>query len=146
MNAGGGQQRPISHPKLRPRNLPTQDRQLVPQHQQLNVFHVQAAPATNKRAQQSPNGEVEKGEGHAVDPPNPPYLPVRHRYWRPSRRAREGHYRREPRPRQPDRVATSSLVAMTTCWPRCLPATTRRADLRSSRFPLAGYVALRRAA
>ena len=36
-----------------------------------DVFHIQAATATNKRAQQSPNGEVEEGEGHAADPPSP---------------------------------------------------------------------------
>jgi hypothetical protein len=84
MNGCGGQQCPVSHPELRPRNLSAQDRELVPQHQQLNVFHVQAAPATNKRAEQSPNGEVEEGEGHAADPPNPSRPALRHRYWRPS--------------------------------------------------------------
>jgi hypothetical protein len=58
MNGCGGQECPIRHPKLRPPNLATQNRKLVPQHEQLNVFHVQAATATNKRAQQRPNGEV----------------------------------------------------------------------------------------
>ena len=65
------QQRPVSHPELRPRNLPAQDRELVPQHQQLKAFHVQAAAAPHERAEKSPNGEVEEGEGHAADPPNP---------------------------------------------------------------------------
>jgi hypothetical protein len=69
MNSCGGQQCPVSHPELRSRNLPAQDRKLVPQHKQLDVFHVQAAPATNERAQQSPNSKVEKREGHAGDPP-----------------------------------------------------------------------------
>lgn len=33
-------------------------------------FTWQAAAATNKRAEQSPHGEVEEGEGHAADPPS----------------------------------------------------------------------------
>ena len=69
MNGSRGQQRPVSHPELRTLDLPAQDRKLVPQDEQLDVFHVQAAPATNKRAQQSPNSKVEKGDGHAADPP-----------------------------------------------------------------------------
>jgi hypothetical protein len=84
MNGRGREQRPVGHPKLRPPDLPAQDRKLVPQHQQLNVFHVQAAAATNKRAQQGPKREVEEGEGHAADPPNPLAATPRHRYWRPS--------------------------------------------------------------
>jgi hypothetical protein len=39
----------------------------VPEHEQLDVFHVQAAPATNERAQQSPDGEIEEGESHATE-------------------------------------------------------------------------------
>jgi hypothetical protein len=57
MNGRGGQQSPVSNPELRPRNLAAEDLELVPKHEQLDIFHVQAAPATNKRAQQSPNGE-----------------------------------------------------------------------------------------
>src|SRR5436190_1904071 len=64
MNGCGGQERPVSHPEFRPGDLPAQDRELVPQHEQFNVLHVQAATATDKRTQQSPNGEVEEGEGH----------------------------------------------------------------------------------
>src|SRR6266568_3668078 len=41
------------------------------QHQQLDVFHMQAAAATNKRAEQRPHGEIEKRESHAADPPSP---------------------------------------------------------------------------
>jgi hypothetical protein len=52
----GCQQGPISHAELRPRDLPAQDLELVAQHQQLDVFHVQTAAATNKRAKQSPHG------------------------------------------------------------------------------------------
>ena len=48
--------------KLRPRDLPAQDLELVAQHQQLDVLHMQAAAATNKRTEQRPHGEVEKGE------------------------------------------------------------------------------------
>jgi hypothetical protein len=54
MDSRGSQQRPVSHPELRPRDLASQDRKLVPQHQQLNVLHVQASAATNKHTQQSP--------------------------------------------------------------------------------------------
>lgn len=84
MDGRCGQQCPISHPEFRPRNLSAQDRELVPQHQQLDVFHVQAAPTTNKRAQQSPNGKVEEGEGHTADPCSESPPEQRHRYWRPS--------------------------------------------------------------
>jgi hypothetical protein len=31
----------------------------------LDVFHVQAAPTTGERAQQSPDGEIEEEEGNA---------------------------------------------------------------------------------
>jgi hypothetical protein len=86
MHGCGGEQRPVFHPELRSRDLPAQDRELMPQDQQLDVFHVQAAAATNKRAQQSPNGEIDEGEGHAADPPNVLASTLRHRYWRPSRR------------------------------------------------------------
>jgi hypothetical protein len=78
MNGGGGQHCPVGYPEPRPRNLPPQDHELVPQHQQLDVFHVQAAPATNEPAQHSPNGEVEEGEGHAADPPQPLAATLRH--------------------------------------------------------------------
>jgi hypothetical protein len=67
----GCQQGPIRRSELRPRHLPTQDLELVAQHQQLDVFHVQTAAATNKRAKHSPHSEVEEGEGHAADPPSP---------------------------------------------------------------------------
>src|SRR5438128_11719525 len=80
----GCQQGPISRTELRPRDLPTQDLELVAQHQQLDVFHMEAAAATNKCAKQSPHGEVEEGEDHAADPPNPNPNGRRHEYWRPS--------------------------------------------------------------
>ena len=54
-----------------PPDLPAQDLELVPKHQQLNVLHVQAAATSNKRTEQSPNGEVEERESHAADPPSP---------------------------------------------------------------------------
>ncbi len=57
MNCCRGQDRPIRHPDIRPPNLAAQNRKLMPEHEQLNVFHVEAATTTNKRAQQSPNGE-----------------------------------------------------------------------------------------
>jgi hypothetical protein len=68
----------------RPRVLTAQNLKLVPKHQQLDVFHVQATVAKNERAKQSPNGDVEEGEDHAADPPSP-RLEARHEYWRPSR-------------------------------------------------------------
>ncbi len=65
------QQRPINHPELRPHDLPAQDLELVAQHQQLDVFHMQTPTATHKRAEQSPHHEIEEGKGHATDPPSP---------------------------------------------------------------------------
>ncbi len=79
---GGGQQCSIWHSELRPSNLAAQNLELVPQHQQLNVLHVQAAATPNKRRQQRPKREVEEGEGHAADPPNPRAQEQRHQYWR----------------------------------------------------------------
>ena len=80
----GCQQGPVRRAELRPRDLPAQDLELVAQHQQLDVLHVEAAAATNKRAEQSPHGEVEEREGHAADPPGPRANERRHQFWRPS--------------------------------------------------------------
>jgi hypothetical protein len=44
-------QSPIRHPEFRPHDLPTQDLELVAQHQQLDIFHMQAATATKERAE-----------------------------------------------------------------------------------------------
>jgi hypothetical protein len=41
------------------------------QHQQFDVFHMQATAAANKRTEQSPHSELEKREDHAADPPKP---------------------------------------------------------------------------
>lgn len=65
------EQGPISRPKVRPRDLPAQNLELMPQHKQLDVFHVQTTATTNKRPEKGPHGEVEKREGHATNPPNP---------------------------------------------------------------------------
>jgi pimeloyl-ACP methyl ester carboxylesterase len=65
------QERPINHPELRSHDLPAQDLELVPQHQQLDVLDVQAATATYERAEESPHREIEEREGHAPDPPTP---------------------------------------------------------------------------
>jgi hypothetical protein len=56
MAGRSGQHGPIRGGELRLRDLPAQDLELVAQHQQLDVFHVQAAAATNKRAEQTPDG------------------------------------------------------------------------------------------
>ena len=71
MAGSGGQQSPIDDSKLWPRDLPAQNLELVTQHQQLDVFHMQPAAATNQRIEQSPKSEIEEGEDHAADPPNP---------------------------------------------------------------------------
>src|SRR6266511_2274520 len=78
MQRRGSEQRPIGWLELRPRDLSAQDLELVPKHQQLDVFHVQPAAASNKRADQSPNGEVEERESHAGDPPRPRLEEERH--------------------------------------------------------------------
>ena len=59
MNGRRGKQCSIGHAELRLRDLTAQDGELVPQHQQLDILHVQASPATNQRTKQSPDGEVE---------------------------------------------------------------------------------------
>jgi hypothetical protein len=80
----GRQQGPINRPELRPNDLPPQDLKLMAQHQQFDVFHMQATTATHKRPEYSPHGEVEEREGHAADHPNPRPTERRHEYWRPS--------------------------------------------------------------
>jgi hypothetical protein len=50
----------INHPKFRPHDLPAQDLELVAQHQQLDVFHVQATTTTKERTEQSAHSEVEE--------------------------------------------------------------------------------------
>jgi len=47
------EQGPIGKSKLRSPNLTAQHLELMPKHQQLNVFHVQTPAATNQRAKQS---------------------------------------------------------------------------------------------
>jgi hypothetical protein len=59
--------------KLRARDLATQDLQLAAQDEQLDVLDIQAAATPNKRAQQRPERNVEKRQGH------PPILPTRPR-------------------------------------------------------------------
>src|SRR5262245_46205088 len=68
----GRQQGSISCADLRPRHLAAENLELVPQHQQLDVFHMQSAAATNQCTEQSPKSEVNEGEDHATDPPSPP--------------------------------------------------------------------------
>ena len=58
--------------KLRPRDLATEDLELVAQDEQLDVLDVQATATTNECPQQSPERHVEKREGHRADPPNRP--------------------------------------------------------------------------
>src|SRR6266542_4099746 len=62
----GRQQGSISCAKLRPRPLASEDVELVAQHQQLDVFYVQAAAATNQRTEHGPKSEVEEGEDHVA--------------------------------------------------------------------------------
>ena len=58
INGRCGQQCPIGHPKLRSTNLPAQYLELVPQNEQLDVLHVQAAAAPTKRSKQSPKRQI----------------------------------------------------------------------------------------
>src|SRR6266496_6167130 len=83
----GCEQGPICRPELRPRDLPAEKFELVAQHEQLDVLYLQATAATDKRTKQSPESEVEKGEGHVLDPPSPRAKGSRHQYWRPSPRS-----------------------------------------------------------
>jgi hypothetical protein len=60
MRGSGGQQRPIANANLRPWHMLTQDLGFMPQHQQLDLLHGQAAAAPDKRTQQRPKREAEK--------------------------------------------------------------------------------------
>jgi hypothetical protein len=69
--AGCGRNKcPISRAELRPPDLAAQNLELVMEHQQLDVLHIQTTTATNKRPEQRPNSKVEEREDHAADPPN----------------------------------------------------------------------------
>jgi hypothetical protein len=79
--------------KLRPRDLATQNLELVAQDQQLDVLDVQATATANECAQQGPEREVEKRKATVADPPSPRADGARQDYWRPSGLA-EGETRR----------------------------------------------------
>jgi hypothetical protein len=66
------EQGPISCAKLRRRTPAAQHRDLVAQDQQLEDLGVQATATPNECAQQGPERDIEEGEGHYRDPPNPP--------------------------------------------------------------------------
>jgi hypothetical protein len=57
-------QRAINAAKLRPRDLATQNLELVAQHHELDVLCVRATATPNERSQQGPERKVEKREGH----------------------------------------------------------------------------------
>jgi hypothetical protein len=57
--------------KLGPRDLTTEDLELVAQDEQLDVLDVQATATANECPQHSPERHVEKREDHRADPPNP---------------------------------------------------------------------------
>jgi hypothetical protein len=46
-----GEQSPIHQPKLRPADLPAQHRDLMPEHEQLDILDVRATAATNDQAE-----------------------------------------------------------------------------------------------
>ena len=71
VTGGCCEQGPIGRPEFRPRDLAAENLELVPQHQQLNVFHMQPAAATNQRTEQGPKSEIEERKDHAADPPSP---------------------------------------------------------------------------
>jgi hypothetical protein len=54
----------ISGAKLRPRDLAAQNIKLVAQDQQLDVLDLQATTTPNQCAEQSPERQVQQGEGH----------------------------------------------------------------------------------
>jgi hypothetical protein len=54
----------ISGAKLRPRDLAAQNIELVAPDQQLDVLDVQATTSPNQCTEQSPEREVEEGQGH----------------------------------------------------------------------------------
>jgi crotonobetainyl-CoA:carnitine CoA-transferase CaiB-like acyl-CoA transferase len=71
MARGRREQGTVRGAKLRPRDLATEDLELVAQDEQLDVLDVQATATANECPQQSPEREVEKREGHRADPLNP---------------------------------------------------------------------------
>jgi hypothetical protein len=71
MARGRRQQGTVRGAKLRPRDLATEDLELVAQDEQLDVLDVQATATANECPYQSPERHVEKREGHRADPPNP---------------------------------------------------------------------------
>jgi hypothetical protein len=71
MTRGRREQGTIRGAKLRPRDLATEDLELVAQDEQLDVLDVQVTATANECPQQSPERHVRKREGHRADPPNP---------------------------------------------------------------------------
>jgi hypothetical protein len=105
------QQRPIRDPELGPGDLTAQNIEFLPQHQQLDVLHVQPAATPGKRPKQSPKHQIEEGEGHTADPPNPGAQEPRHRYWRPSRIRRLGTSRQNARSHDHHLASARSVAA-----------------------------------
>jgi hypothetical protein len=78
MTGGSGQQGTVSGTKRRPTDLAPENLELVAEHHQLDVLHIQATAAANEQAEQSPNSTVEEGADHAADPPKPSPEKPRH--------------------------------------------------------------------
>jgi hypothetical protein len=70
-------QRTIGRAKRRPRLLPSQHRQLMPQHEQLDVLGKLAAPVTHEQAQHDRERKIDKGEQHPPMLPEPPQKHLR---------------------------------------------------------------------
>ena len=58
MATGGGKQRAVSVPELRPPDLAAQHLELMPEHQQLHILDIRAAATTEEQPEQGPDSEV----------------------------------------------------------------------------------------
>jgi hypothetical protein len=67
----GGEERPIDRAQRRSARLPAKHGQLVPQHEQLDVFGELAPPAPNEQAQQGREREIGERKQHRPMLPGP---------------------------------------------------------------------------
>jgi hypothetical protein len=82
------EQRAISGAKPRPRDLPAEYLELLAQDQRLDVLDIQATATADECTRQDLERDVEEGEGHTGDPPNPTAKPGKTRVLAPFKRAR----------------------------------------------------------
>jgi hypothetical protein len=65
----GGEERPIGRPQRRSARLPAKHGQLVPQHEQLDVFGELAPPAPNEQPQHGREREIGEKKATSADAP-----------------------------------------------------------------------------